>query len=526
MSPIHLIIIASLLAVAEAASLETELRQEVSQHGITWTFSEPRTVGRFVTGDWWVVGPVTITAVSPRPGPADAEEMAAGARSRYGATALIDDRRMRHGSMLPLTARIMAPADKESPDPGRQQGYDSRLGNYHPALSVRFPLELEAQRSLISTISATHIDDRGELATPYSCGEAGLPLCQKTLPLVLQTAAVLTCLDQPPPPDCFRPAYVGTQKTLYRFDQVQWSLLPRLPAVPSLPASGSIARLFERPWIDHTNSWFIQYLGPGLNQPNYGREFARLTSIASLMLLLDQPRAEQRSLMIGYLQLGIDLSGLAKHGRQWFPDGGHWQGRKWPILFASLMLESPELREFPTLSAGQTLYERVQYRPEAADQPATTCFQEDLDTYFGRGGDGQSVLWQIGFHTGPRAPYEEKKRSLFTKDDHFIDAYLANNAGAWVGSALAAQLMGARKLWDHDAYFEFIDRWMHPDEPFATPKWYPAGCARTVDLFVEQMWSAHRQRVPSQPGASSPRTWVWTNGQPHGRFIPNPRASP
>jgi hypothetical protein len=528
MNPIHTALLASLLVAAELAGQEPPvvLRQDISQHGITWTFSEPHQVGQFITGDWWVVGPVTITGVTPAPGEAGPGEAGIGASSRYGATALTGDRRMRNGSMLLLDARLATSTDAETPDPGRQQGYDSRPGNYHPALSVRFPLQLAAQRSLISTISSTQLDQRGELATPYACGEAGLPLCPKTLPLVLKTAAILTCLDRPPPPDSFRPAYVGSEKTLYRLDQVQWSLLPRLKAVPAVPDPEAIAELFARPWLDHCNSWFVQYLGPGLNQPNYGREFARLTSIAGLMLLLDRPAEQQRRLMIGYLQLGIDLSGLARNGRQWFPDGGHWQGRKWPILFASLMLGSPELRQLPELRAGQTLYERVQYRPEAGDQPATTCFQEDLGTYFGLGGDGQRALWQIGFHTGPRPPYEEKKRAQLTKDDLFSDAYLANNAGAWIGSALAAQLMGAKALWNHDAYFDFVDRWMRPEEPFATPSWYPAGCTRSVDLFVEQMWTAHRQHVPVQPGGTAPRRWMWTPGQRHGRFIPNPRVSP
>ena len=39
------------------------LKQSVSQYGITWTFDKPARVGQFITGDWYVVGPVTITAI-------------------------------------------------------------------------------------------------------------------------------------------------------------------------------------------------------------------------------------------------------------------------------------------------------------------------------------------------------------------------------------------------------------------------------------------------------------------------------
>ena len=35
----------------------------VTQDGVTWTFDQPRQTGRFVMGDWWVVGPVTVVSV-------------------------------------------------------------------------------------------------------------------------------------------------------------------------------------------------------------------------------------------------------------------------------------------------------------------------------------------------------------------------------------------------------------------------------------------------------------------------------
>ncbi|MGD0041946.1 MAG: hypothetical protein ABSE84_16335 [Isosphaeraceae bacterium] len=43
------------------------LRENVSQYGITWTFDKPARVGHFINGDWYVVGPVTIKAIDPRP---------------------------------------------------------------------------------------------------------------------------------------------------------------------------------------------------------------------------------------------------------------------------------------------------------------------------------------------------------------------------------------------------------------------------------------------------------------------------
>src|SRR6185295_20409798 len=76
----------------------------VSQYGITWTFDKSYEAGQFVTGDWWVVGPVTVSSVTPAP--------TAG----------------RHGSAV-------------NPRGGRQ-GYDNRGGVYDTADNATFPRTL------------------------------------------------------------------------------------------------------------------------------------------------------------------------------------------------------------------------------------------------------------------------------------------------------------------------------------------------------------------------------------------------
>ena len=40
-------------------------QRSVTQYGITWTFEEEASVGRFITGDYYVVGPVTVVAIDP-----------------------------------------------------------------------------------------------------------------------------------------------------------------------------------------------------------------------------------------------------------------------------------------------------------------------------------------------------------------------------------------------------------------------------------------------------------------------------
>jgi hypothetical protein len=64
---------------------------------------------------------------------------------------------------------------------------------------------------------------------------------------------------------------------------------------------------------------------------------------------------------------------------------------------------------------------------------------------------------------------------------------------SWVGQALAARLMGAVDLWNHPAYFDYVDRWV--GEPNSW--WYGDTPPYGADYgfggqFVRDMWETHR----------------------------------
>ena len=50
------------------------------------------------------------------------------------------------------------------------------------------------------------------------------------------------------------------------------------------------------------------------------------------MLHLNVPQDTKRKLLIGLVQYGIDLKGIAELGGTWNVGGGHTSGRKWSIL--------------------------------------------------------------------------------------------------------------------------------------------------------------------------------------------------
>jgi hypothetical protein len=71
-----------------------------------------------------------------------------------------------------------------------------------------------------------------------------------------------------------------------------------------------------------------------------------------------------------------------------------------------------------------------------------------------------------------------------------------------VAQALALRLMHAERAWNHDAFFDYVDRWMYEDDATfvktikeATGRdhdkeWSRQGQA--WDAFVNEMWAKHR----------------------------------
>ena len=86
----------------------------------------------------------------------------------------------------------------------------------------------------------------------------------------------------------------------------------------------------------------------------------------------------------------------------------------------------------------------------------------------------------------------------------------------WVAQALALRLMHAEKAWDHDAFFDYVDRWMYENDAAfvktikqATGRDHDKEWARqgqAWDAFVNEMWARHRA-APAAPtdGWKSPR---------------------
>ncbi len=410
----------TLLAVTFGSVLTTESLAEtqnsITQYGITWTFAEPAQTGQFVTGDWWVVGPVTVTSVTPTP-TAD-----------------------RHGSVV-------------NPPAGDTQGYDARISGFDASLRAQFPLRLKPGESLVSTASVDTIGEK----TPDTVRHQ---YCRGPL----RTAVVLTCLDKAPAADAFRPAYVGTWKEPFTASQLRRSVLPRLKAPGSVPDVALYERDLERIWLDHMRQWVNRKMHPLENMPDYGREITNIVSDVALLLLLEDPQQERETLLLQFVQKGIDYYGVTQSDDNlWIANGGHNSGRKWPVLFAGLMLGHEGMKN------------------------VDATFQEDQQTYYGKGFNGQKALWTIA-PGNPNRCHEEADPATWktfgdTKGNNGLKAegYRKLNGPTWVGQALAARLTGMVDAWGHAPYFDYADRWCDETEE--------------ANEFVWAMWLMYRDKA-------------------------------
>jgi hypothetical protein len=421
--------------------LEAHGATEITQYGITWKFDQEYTSGQFCNGDYWVVGPVKIISIT-------------NSWHKHGVSAEpgLD------GSMI-------------NPPATDKQGYDKRLNSYVASLNVaeKKPLDLKPGESLVSSVSWL----AGEPGCPKINGGTKMPRP------VLRDAAVLTCLDSVSPEGSFRPPYCGNDKTI-RFNKstLRYDLLPSLSSVSGTPDLSKIEKAIERPWIDHVYQYLGAMVHPSENMPQYGREFSIVLGDAALMLLLDFPAEKKQKLLISFVQIGIDFGAIADNGGGWPSNGGHHMGRKWPILFAGLMLNDEHMK-----NAGQW----------------KTPFQEDLDTFY------VSQTEVDITHGGSWAPDKRAPSRAYEKENiglpewgirHAKDpaadnldwtaTYRPINNVGYTGWVLAAQIMGQKQAWNHDPLFDYADRIAAVDPgSFSTS-------------FVANMWKSYRANCGPQ----------------------------
>jgi hypothetical protein len=450
------------------------LKGNVSQYGITWTFQKPARVGQFINGDWFVVGPVAVETIDPKP-------LYGSEIPRRELDGMDNERpeaqRVRNGFML-------------NPPAKTEVAYDSGVRNwFSPSLIQKLPVTMKPGDSLVSTISMPkNLVLGAQLRNKIERG------VDDSSPI--RTAAVLTCVGEPQPPDAFRPGFCDRRQRIYLARNLKRDLLPVAAATRSIPRVRQYIRFTQRPWV---GTCFFGFEEPVENMPQYGLEYGRVVGISALLLCTDLKPQQKEPLLVNFVQVGIDLGSMVRAGHPgWTGWGGHGSGRKLPIVFAGLLLGDDELAgislSYPKVSFGED--EQTAYGDCWTGAKVVFAGHSGIDAATGEGRSRGSG-W---------GPYEHTPPSQWKDGQNTSESYrrCCTSVG-WVAQALALRLMQAEQAWGHDAFFDYVDRWMYEDDSAfvrtikeATGRDHDHEWARqgqAWDAFVNEMWAKHRPAI-------------------------------
>lgn len=407
----------------------TTMQSSVTQYGVTWTFDQAYPVGQYCNGDYFVVGPVVITSITP-------------ASNTAG--------RVMHGCEVNLTI-------------GSQQGYDT-IGN-----SNNVPFNAAKNKDPGYTGQALAVSTGSVVKAISKASPAG-----GTRP-ILDTLAILTVVDEVPPAGAFRPPPYGTDKTARWFEsQLNYEILQSLTPVGTHQSLATQVTNIRRFWNEQATSWVGRALHPESNQPDYGREIQNTLGQALLTLHLNYSPEQKRDLFVHMVQKGLDIFGARSIGASWNADGGHNPGRKMPMLLAGLALNDSAI----LLQADGTANRRFQ-----EDQQTFYVSQADVDlaryTADGRRRDPYTSE-MIGM-----PEWGEKHYNTPNRDGSNWDAYYREIGSGFVAHCLCAHLTpGAVEAWNWPAYFDYVDRYVSIGSPL--------GGANGIPSFSSAMWNAYR----------------------------------
>ena len=424
----------------------TQAATSVSQHGITWFFDKDYEVGQFVNGDYYVVGPVNISRITP------------------------DPQSGRNGTQL---NPFVGGSDGNPRFP--YQPFDSRAYYYDESYLFRSGT-VAPGTSIVTAISKTGNESQNW---------AGWSLSSNAF---LWSAAVLTVLDSHPIAPSFRPPYSGSYKPLYTLEQVNWAVLANLGLSGiETPDVDYFLRGLERPWIStHGRDWTARTLSAENNQHDYHEEIGFFLSEASLLLLtdIDSVRAgSKEQLAIRFIQNAIDYYATVRvSGTE---TSAVWA---WPLVLGGLLLDEPEIYNF------------WKNNPDKRTQRG----HEKLYYIGDRSTSSSSIVPNGQTWVGWRHP-ESRKYPAFAKQtgeeyEHLhpsewqcfephckAEVYRAqHDIYPLVGMTLASILVDRSDARDvnsmlaHDPIRDYVDRWM--DEGFMD-KQYPT----TNRTFFEEM---------------------------------------
>lgn len=415
---------------------------DISRHGITWTINGSPANGTYANGDPWVVGPVTITKITP------------------GSTVTSSGRTINGTMINPQAAEWPQHGFDSKMSEGTGTNWNSGLNAGRPGgntLSDGNPLSVAAGSSVCSSISHPTDTQRPTL-TDFS---------------------VLTVVASAPAAGSFRPPYCGTDKTHYwNKSQLNYSILRNLNPVSGANTPDGMAGSFNRPWVEIATQQ-MSYTGfrASNNQPHYGRDMDQLLGSGLLTLHLNYTNAQKEALYVRLVQYGLDVYGAWKSNNAviWQDEAGIIHGQKAPVVLAGMALNDSKIAALGSMKGKFSIDRQTWYVTQSdvgrtlqglTNKPAPTRQYNQSDVGVAE--------WGIK-HTSS-SQYDNPDWGAVYRDVVYHGSY---------GTALFAHLTpGMKTAWNHNPHFDYFDR-VHS---------ISGSAAGTT--FQRNMWNAYRYNQP------------------------------
>ncbi|MBN2234492.1 MAG: hypothetical protein JW706_05035 [Opitutales bacterium] len=396
----------------------------VSQDGITWHFDRDYSYGTYVNGDYWVLGPVTITRISPDFGVMDGFTDLDGSYHAYSPA------RHMHGWEINPRKVVVD---------GETQGYDSLLPSFSSDKIPSLPVTITEHNT--SVVKVIGLD------------------CTGTCRPCLNVAAVLTVVTSPPLPTQFRPSYIGDPSEKLILDMAQVDL-NRLPSVISteVPSQSTFEAALERQRrlkFEHIAKGSGQRSRPMLSMEGYLPYATGEFTNAILYAMTTYDRDRREEMAIHLIQHGIDWIGLFNHGYH-FPRGSGEQtgGILVPVFAATLSTDS-SLKEMILSAVAQSDDDALPYedhtiqigkqeRPLFGNDNGEASYWSKIDTGVG----STTTADPYGHIDGQPTPGSFYQNCC--------------TSGWWKGMVLVFNLFPAMKeVWYHPPLETYVQRWVY-----------------------------------------------------------------
>lgn len=429
--------------VGETRKIKSSAVSSITQNDVTFTFAAPRPVGQYANGDWWVLGPVSITEITPESTTFDGTYANAApytGRVINGAMVNPGNRSFATGGLLSNNTSNSNQGFDSLPSPGGPFDVSTAIPytagfNVDPG-RTGVPLEVTTG-SVVKAVSQL---------TPANLAITGRQYLNKLV--------VLTVVSSIPAPDAIRPGISRASKaSLCRLSDFDLSRLQDLEPTANAPTAAAaldlVDGMFPAQWPVNNTARNVT----GANgQSEYGQNIGRQIGTAMLALHLNSLTTPEKQAIVAHLAaLAEDLVSRCEENGQSADNGG---GHNWKKAVVAQMA---------ALSGDSAPTVWLTYLGEAQQfrwaEDRQTFRVSGLDIAFPRfTGDGRArtayTYQMLGSAEWGEQAVFDPRRNGSNWDAFYRDIVFSGNAG----QALAVELTtGGRAAWPNEAYWDYMD---------------------------------------------------------------------